>query len=45
MVQQGRPDDAHAFLKRATELKTNDWTLYSALGVAYDQTTTARTPR
>jgi Flp pilus assembly protein TadD len=37
LVQQGRSDDAVAFLKRATELKAGDWTLYSALGVAYDQ--------
>ena len=37
LVQQGRSDDAVAFLKRATELKASDWTLYSALGVAYDQ--------
>lgn len=37
LVQQGRSDDAVAFLKRATELRPADWTLYSALGVAYDQ--------
>lgn len=37
LVQQGRPGDAVAFLKRATQLKDNDWTVYSALGVAYDQ--------
>ena len=37
LVQRGRADDAAAFLKRATELKPTDWTLYSALGVAYDQ--------
>jgi len=33
----GRSDDAIAFLKRAIELKPNDWTLYSAIGVAFDQ--------
>lgn len=37
LVQQGRSDDAAAFLKRATELQPNEWTFYSALGVAYDQ--------
>lgn len=37
LVQQNRADDAVAFLKRAVEIKANDWTLYSALGVAYDQ--------
>jgi Flp pilus assembly protein TadD len=38
LVQQaGRSDDAIAFLKRAVSLKSNDTTLYSALGVAYDQ--------
>ena len=37
LVQQGRSEDAVAFLKRATELNVSDWTLYSALGVAYDQ--------
>jgi Flp pilus assembly protein TadD len=38
LVQQGgRSDDAIAFLKRAVALKGNDATLYSALGVAYDQ--------
>ena len=26
------------FLNRAVELQSNDWTLYSALGVAYDET-------
>jgi Flp pilus assembly protein TadD len=37
LLQQGRPDDAIAFLKRATQLKQDDSTFYSALGVAYDQ--------
>src|ERR1051325_5389845 len=37
LAQQGRPQDAVAFLKRAIELKASDWTLYSARGVAYDQ--------
>jgi Flp pilus assembly protein TadD len=37
LVQLNRSDDAVAFLKRATELKPADWSLYSALGVAYDQ--------
>jgi Flp pilus assembly protein TadD len=37
MAQQNRGDDAVAFLKRATELDANDWTLWSALGVAYDE--------
>ena len=38
LVQQGRAPEALNFLKRAVELQANDWTLYSALGVAYDQT-------
>jgi Flp pilus assembly protein TadD len=37
LVQQGRAEDAVAFLKGALQVKANDWTLYSALGVAYDQ--------
>jgi Flp pilus assembly protein TadD len=37
LVQQNRADDAVAFLKRAVEINANDWALYSALGVAYDQ--------
>lgn len=37
LVAQGRSDDALAFLERAIELQTGDWTLYSAQGVAYDQ--------
>jgi Flp pilus assembly protein TadD len=38
LAQEGRAEDAVAFLKRAVELQTGDWTLYSALGVAYDET-------
>jgi Flp pilus assembly protein TadD len=37
LVQQGRSNDAVAFLRRAVELAPSDWTFYSAMGVAYDQ--------
>lgn len=37
LTQEGRPQEAVPFLKRALELQANDWTVYSALGVAYDQ--------
>ncbi|HEY0283452.1 MAG TPA: tetratricopeptide repeat protein [Rhizomicrobium sp.] len=37
LVQQGRGPEALNFLKRAIELQPGDWTLYSALGVTYDQ--------
>ena len=37
LVQQGRSSEALDFLGRAVQLQSNDWTLYSALGVAYDQ--------
>lgn len=37
LTQQGRAQEAVPFAKRAIELNGNDWTLYSALGVAYDQ--------
>ncbi len=37
LVQQGRSKEALDFLKRAIELSPNDWALYSASGVAYDQ--------
>ena len=37
LTQEGRTDDALAFLQRAVELQQDNWTLYSALGVAYDQ--------
>ena len=38
LIQQGRTREALDFLRRAVELQQNDWTVYSALGVAYDQT-------
>jgi Flp pilus assembly protein TadD len=37
LAQEGRSADAVPFLERAVQLQANDWTLYSALGVAYDQ--------
>ena len=37
LTQLGRPDQAVPFLARAIQIDGNDWTLYSALGVAYDQ--------
>jgi Flp pilus assembly protein TadD len=37
LAGQNRTDDAIAFLERATQLNQKDWTLFSALGVAYDQ--------
>jgi Flp pilus assembly protein TadD len=37
LVLQNRPQDATAFLKRSIELQAGDWTLYSALGIAYDE--------
>ena len=37
LVQQGRTNEALDFLRRAVQLQSNDWMLYSALGVAYDQ--------
>jgi len=37
LVAMGRSDDAIEFLKRALELNNNDWTLYSAIGAAFDQ--------
>jgi len=37
LAQQGQSKAAIPFLTRATELQPKDWTLYSALGVAYDQ--------
>ena len=37
LAQKGRAQDAVEFLNRAIELSGNDWTLYSALGVSYDQ--------
>jgi Flp pilus assembly protein TadD len=38
LVQQGRSKEALDFLKRGVQLQPGDWTLYSATGVAYDQT-------
>jgi len=38
LVQQGRSREALDFLNRAVQLSQNDWTLYSAIGVAYDGT-------
>ncbi len=38
LVQEGRSREALDFLNRAIQLQQGDWTLYSALGVAYDQT-------
>ena len=35
--EKGRAQEAVQFLTRATELQPNDWSFYSALGVAYDQ--------
>jgi Flp pilus assembly protein TadD len=37
LAEKGRAQDAVEFLNRAVELSSNDWTLYSALGVSYDQ--------
>jgi Flp pilus assembly protein TadD len=37
LAQQGHPEQALPFLNRAIQIDANDWTLYSALGVAYDQ--------
>jgi Flp pilus assembly protein TadD len=37
LVEKGRAREAVQFLTRATELQPRDWTLYSALGVAYDE--------
>lgn len=38
LVQQGRSREALDFLGRATQLNSNDWSVFSALGVAYDAT-------
>ena len=38
LAAMGRASDAINFLTRAQQLSPNDWTVYSALGVAYDQT-------
>lgn len=37
LVQEGRAREALDFLNRAVQLQQGDWSLYSALGVAYDQ--------
>lgn len=37
LVQQGYAKDAVSVLTKAAQLNGTDWTLYSALGVAYDQ--------
>lgn len=37
LVQQGRSKEALDFLRRAAQLQPSDWTIYSAMGVAYDQ--------
>lgn len=37
LAQMGRASDAVNFLNRATQLSPTDWTVYSAMGVAYDQ--------
>ena len=37
LAQEGRPNDALAFLGRAVELQPDNWSFYSAEGVAYDQ--------
>jgi len=37
LAEKGRAQDAVQFLTRATQLQPADWSLYSALGVAYDQ--------
>jgi Flp pilus assembly protein TadD len=37
LAATGRADDAVNFLTRAQQLQPNDWTIYSAMGVAYDQ--------
>ncbi|HEY5346995.1 MAG TPA: tetratricopeptide repeat protein [Rhizomicrobium sp.] len=37
LAEKGRAAEAVQFLNRAIELRSNDWTIYSALGVADDQ--------
>lgn len=37
LAQMGRASDAVNFLTRAEQLSPTDWTVYSALGFAYDQ--------
>lgn len=38
LVSMGRAEEGQKFLTRAQQLLPNDWTVYSALGVADDQT-------
>lgn len=38
LAEEGRGEDAAAFLERAIEINRNEWTYFSALGVAYDET-------
>jgi Flp pilus assembly protein TadD len=37
LASMGRASDAVNFLTRAQQLQPGDWTIYSAIGVAYDQ--------
>ncbi|HEX4272600.1 MAG TPA: tetratricopeptide repeat protein [Rhizomicrobium sp.] len=37
LVAKGRAEEGEKFLARAEQLQPNDWTIYSALGVAYDE--------
>ena len=37
LASMGRASDAVNFLTRAQQLEPGDWTIYSAMGVAYDQ--------
>lgn len=37
LTQQGRAQDALPFLTRAAELQPDNWMVYSAMGVTYDQ--------
>jgi len=37
LASMGRASDAVNFLTRAQQLQPGDWTIYSAMGVAYDQ--------
>jgi Flp pilus assembly protein TadD len=45
MLESGHTEDAVAFLERAITLKDTDWTLFSALGIAYDQSGKAEAAR
>jgi Flp pilus assembly protein TadD len=45
LAQKGRAQEATDFLRRAIELSPRDWTLYSALGVSYDQLNDANNAR